>query len=101
MIDGADLEAWAEDSWVGEVRIGNIDFKYNRDCTRCLATTVRKRTQKNSSNFLLVISKKAKLGLRAAKNSSNFLKLISKKAKEIFKIQNPNAFFMDRQTKKG
>ena len=42
MIDGADLEAWAEDSWVGEVKIGRIEFKYNRDCTRCLATTVRK-----------------------------------------------------------
>ena len=65
MIDGADLEAWAEDSWVGEVRIGNIDFKYNRDCTRCLATTVRKRTQKTIL-ISSVISKKAKLGLRAA-----------------------------------
>ena len=40
MIDGEDLNAWAEDSWVGEVKIGNVDFKYNRDCTRCLATTV-------------------------------------------------------------
>ena len=68
MIDGADLEAWAEDSWVGEVRIGNIDFKYNRDCTRCLATTVRKRTQKTVL-ISLVISKKAKLGLRAAKKT--------------------------------
>ena len=47
VIDGEDLKAWAEDSWVGEVKIGNIDFKYNRDCTRCLATTVSSLMRRN------------------------------------------------------
>ena len=42
VIGGENLQPWQEDRWVGEVMIGETIFKYNRDCTRCIATTVLK-----------------------------------------------------------
>ena len=40
VVAGAGLRAWQEDGWVGELRVGETTFVYNRDCTRCVATTV-------------------------------------------------------------
>ena len=44
VVAGAGLRAWQEDGWVGELRVGETTFVYNRDCTRCVATTVRSHT---------------------------------------------------------
>ena len=32
--------AWEEDTWGGEVRIGEAVLTYNKDCTRCVGTKV-------------------------------------------------------------
>lgn len=40
VINGDNLQPWDEDRWVGEVRVGNTVFSYNKTCTRCLLTTV-------------------------------------------------------------
>ena len=44
VVGGDTLGAWQEDGWVGELRVGETTFVYNRDCTRCVATTVRSHT---------------------------------------------------------
>ena len=42
VVTGASLRPWEEDTWVGEVRIGEAVLTYNKDCTRCVGTKVIK-----------------------------------------------------------
>ena len=52
VVAGAGLRAWQEDGWVGELRVGETTFVYNRDCTRCVATTVGSHTDSLTSYFV-------------------------------------------------
>ena len=38
--DGLHADNLEEDTWVGEVRIGEAVLTYNKDCTRCVGTKV-------------------------------------------------------------
>jgi len=40
VISGAELEPWIEDEWTTHVRIGEVEFSYNKPCTRCFSTRI-------------------------------------------------------------
>ena len=40
VVGGPSLAAWEEDSWVGELRLGEAVLTYSKDCTRCSATRI-------------------------------------------------------------
>ena len=40
VVSGASLRPSEEETWVGEVRIGEAVLTYNKDCTRCVGTKV-------------------------------------------------------------
>ena len=44
VVSGASLRPWEEDTWVGEVRIGEAVLTYNKDCTRCVGTKINPNT---------------------------------------------------------
>ena len=44
VVDGPDLSAWQEDTWVGELRLGEAVLTYSKDCTRCSATRINPAT---------------------------------------------------------
>ena len=43
-VEGSNLDPWQEDSWTGDVKIGEVVFCYNKPCTRCVATQVNPDT---------------------------------------------------------
>ena len=42
VVDGSNLEPWSEDTWTGDVKIGEAELVYNKPCTRCQSTRVSK-----------------------------------------------------------
>ena len=44
VVGGPGLSAWEEDSWVGELRLGEAVLSYSKDCTRCYATRINPAT---------------------------------------------------------
>ena len=40
VVDSLSLEPWSEDSWTGEIKIGDTQLVYNKPCTRCQSTRV-------------------------------------------------------------
>ena len=59
VVSGASLQPWEEDTWVGEVRIGEAVLTYNKDCTRCVGTKVGAECIVNDFFFILQSSDKS------------------------------------------